>query len=269
MPNEDQGLTDMEPDAADMLDAPRSRAPAVARAATILRLLSAEPRGLGVSEIARRAELVPSTCLHVLRALVEEGFVNFDDHRKTYRTAAGLITLVRAALANSSFPRAVQPVLDRLVDRFPVTAVALEVDGKERMIVVAISRPGGAISLHVDVGNRFPALLSASGRCFAAQSGLDKAALRKKFDALRWDQAPTFDDWYDQVQQARIEKTAVDHGHYVRGLAIAAAALPYSPDGVHRGIALIGFEHQVTGDVLEPLRAALIDAVGEVAGLID
>ena len=54
------------------------RAPAVARAATVLRLLAGEAAGLGVSEIARRVGLVPSTCLHVLRALVEEGFVDFD-----------------------------------------------------------------------------------------------------------------------------------------------------------------------------------------------
>src|SRR5258707_15377875 len=99
-----------------------SRAPAVARAATVLRLLAGERTGLGVSEIARRIGLVPSTCLHVLRALVEEGFVTFDEQKKTYNTGVGLLTLVREAMASNPFPRVVQPVLDEIAAGQQVTA---------------------------------------------------------------------------------------------------------------------------------------------------
>src|ERR1700756_3104689 len=78
----------------DTPDRASSRAPAVSRAASVLRCLAGEQSGLGVSEIARRVGVVPSTCLHVLRALVDEGFVAFDAQEKTYRTGVGLLTLV-------------------------------------------------------------------------------------------------------------------------------------------------------------------------------
>jgi DNA-binding IclR family transcriptional regulator len=269
MPKDRSVETVEEECVAEGADAPTHRAPAVARAATILRLLANTRTGLGVSEIARRVGLVTSTCLHVLRALVEEGLVSFDDEKKTYRTAPGLLMLVRTAIANGSFTRAVQPALERLANEYPVTAMALEVDRQERMIVVAIARSDSAISLHVDIGSRFSGLVSATGRCFAAQLNLDKETLRARFNALRWEKPPRFEDWYADVERARLDKTATDHGNFVRGLTVVATALPLSSDGILRGISAVGFEHQLTERSLRSLRTALIEAANDVARLID
>jgi DNA-binding IclR family transcriptional regulator len=179
-----------------------SRAPAVARAATVLRLLAGERSGLGVTEIARRVGLVPSTCLHVLRALVDEGFLTFDEQKKTYGTGVGLLTLVRDTLAGADFPKAVQPALDDLAAEHHVTAVAVELDSRNRMVVVAQARANSFISLHVSVGSRFPAFTSAPGLCVAATSGLGKEALKRRFEAVRWQKPPRFEDWYADVQRA-------------------------------------------------------------------
>ena len=260
---------DEEIDGGDDTTLPAHRAPAVTRAATILRLLANERGDLGVSEIARRVGLVPSTCLHVLRALVGEGLVSFDEEKKSYRTAAGLLTLVRTAIANGTFTRAVQPVLDNLAQKHPVTAIALELDRQDRMIVVAIARSDAAISLHVDIGSRFPSFISASGRCFAAESGLDKLQLKERFNVLRWEKAPRFEGWYQEVERARADKTATDFGNFVRGLTVVAASLPQSSDGIQRGIAVVGFEHQLTERSLKGIRMTLLEAVREVARLID
>jgi DNA-binding IclR family transcriptional regulator len=244
---------------------PTHRAPAVSRAATILRLLSGERVGLGVSEIARRVGLVPSTCLHVLRALVEEGFVAFDEEKKTYRTGVGLLTLVRTAMSNNSFPQVVQPILDRLACDLPVTATAVEYDRGERMVVVALARSDAFVSLHISIGSRFPAFASATGRCFAAASNLSRAELKERFDVLRWDKAPRFEEWYQDVERARAEGVAIDHGNFARGLTVVAAPVPSTSDRVHRGIAIIGFDHQLTERLLRRLRSDLSSAVEEVA----
>ena len=42
--------------------------PAVVRAVAMLRLLSNSPIPLGVNQIARELDIIPSTCLHILRA---------------------------------------------------------------------------------------------------------------------------------------------------------------------------------------------------------
>src|ERR1700724_1288063 len=66
-----------------------SKAPAISRAAAVLRLLGKSDAPLGVQSIARELGLVPSTCLHVLRALVAEEFVSFDPDTKHYSLEAG------------------------------------------------------------------------------------------------------------------------------------------------------------------------------------
>jgi DNA-binding IclR family transcriptional regulator len=241
------------------------RAPAVTRAAKILKLLANQREGLGVSDIARKVDLVPSTCFHVLRALVEEGFIAFDSERKTYRTSIGLLSLVRASLASSGFQHAVQPQLDRMAARHQLTALAVELDNFARMVVVAISRASNIVSLHVNVGSRFPSLLSATGRCVAAESGLSKAQLKQGFKGLRWERAPKFEDWYAEVKLASSEKVAIDKGNYARGITVLATLLPKTAENVTRGVALIGLDHQMSDALLVQLRDEILDAAREVS----
>ena len=241
------------------------RAPAVSRAASVLRLLAGERFGLGVTEIARRVGLVPSTCLHVLRALVEEGFVVFDEQKKTYKTGVGLLTLVRDAMASNEFPKMVQPVLDELAAKHHVTAVAVEFDARDRMVVVALARSTNFVSLHVNIGSRFPSLTSATGRMVAAASDLSREELAKRFAALRWEKAPRFEDWYAEVERSKVEGVAVDRGNYIRGLTIVSALLPVGIDSAFRGIALIGFDHHMTERTIRQLKDDLIEATRNVA----
>ena len=52
-----------------------NHAPAVTRAIRILELLRTTSDPMRLSEVSSKLELVPSSCLHILRALVEERFV--------------------------------------------------------------------------------------------------------------------------------------------------------------------------------------------------
>jgi DNA-binding IclR family transcriptional regulator len=261
----DQNMTKQSPMSDTEWGAMIHRAPAVARAATVLRLIAGERSGLGVTEIARRVGLVPSTALHVLRALVDEGFISFDTEKKTYRTGVGLLTLIRDAMTNSEFPKAVQPALDQLATDHHMTTVGLELDNRDRIVVVALARSDTYVSLHVNVGSRFPSLISATGRCVAAASGLSKDELRDRFEKLQWERAPRFEQWYAEVEKARAEGASVDRGSYIRGLSIASALLPIGADRVRRGIALIGFEHQMTERTIRTVKDDLIEATRSVA----
>src|SRR5580704_8779767 len=91
-----------------------SKAPAISRAAAVLRLLGKSDRPLGVQAIARELGLVPSTCLYVLRALVAEEFVAFDPDTKRYSLEAGVLTLARQWLRRNRFNDLAQPALDRI-----------------------------------------------------------------------------------------------------------------------------------------------------------
>ena len=114
---------DERPITTDTAAAPRS-VPAVTRAIAILRLLASSRGPLGLNVIASRLGLVPSTCLHILRVLVAEELVTFDVDAKRYTLDAGLLTLARSYLRSSGFAQQVQPRLDEIVRRFPVTALS-------------------------------------------------------------------------------------------------------------------------------------------------
>lgn len=246
-------------------EAAEQRAPAVARAAMVLRLLSAQRSGLGVSEIARRLDLVPSTCLHLLRALVAEGFIAFDDEKKTYRTSAGLFTLARDTMASRDFAKVVQPLLDQFAMSHHVTALAVELDRRDHLIAVAVSRADNFVSIHINMGARFPSLASAAGRCIAAISNESREQLRERFKALTWEKAPSFEDWHREVERARIEGVAVDHGNYIRGISVISALMPPGMDRIVRGITLIGLDHNMTQRAIRQMKDEILSAIHDVA----
>src|SRR5262249_23227325 len=147
---------------------------------------------LGVNALARALGLVPSTCLHILRALAAEQLVAFDPATKRYRLGAGVVTIARHALARGGLADAAPPALDALARRHGVTAVGVQAIGLEHIVVTAISRSDHGLHLHVDIGSRFPALISASGRCIAAFGGHGWAAIERRFRGLRWDRPPSW-----------------------------------------------------------------------------
>src|SRR5689334_5189390 len=61
---------------------PDSKAPAIPRAAALLRALGKGDGPLGLQALGRELGLVPSTCLHVLRDLVGKELVSFDADTK-------------------------------------------------------------------------------------------------------------------------------------------------------------------------------------------
>ena len=217
-----------------------SKAPAISRAAAVMRLLGKSDAPLGVQSIARELGLVPSTCLHVLRALVAEEFVSFDADTKRYSLEAGVLTLARHWLRRNQFTDLAQPVLDRMAQSFGVTMLGVHIVGLDHIIVVAIAQSGQNFQLSTQIGSRFPALISATGRCIAAFGDHPEAKLESKFKTLRWDEPPTFAQWQSQVKQTRAQGYAVDDGNYISGVTVVAAPVWKSRAKLSHALVAIG-----------------------------
>jgi len=217
-----------------------SKAPAISRAAAVLRLLGKSDTPLGIQSIARELGLVPSTCLYVLRALVAEEFVSFDADTKRYSLEAGVLTLARHWLRRNRFNDLAQPVLERLAQAFDVTMLGVHIVGLEHIIVVAVSQSGNNFQLSTQIGSRFPALISATGRCIAAFGEHPEAELESRFSTLRWDEAPTLEQWKAQVRETRARGFAVDNGNYISGVTVVAAPVWKSRAKLSHAIVAIG-----------------------------
>jgi DNA-binding IclR family transcriptional regulator len=241
-----------------------SKAPAISRAAAILRLLGKSEAPLPLQAIARDLGLVPSTCLYVLRALVAEELVSFDPDTKRYALDAGLLTLARQWLRRNQFADLAQPVLDRLSQQFGATMLGVQIMGLEHIVTVAVSQ-GSSFQLNVQVGSRFPALISATGRCIAAVGDIPRAELERRFAKLRWEEPPTFEQWLDQVEQARRQGFGIDEGNYIAGVTVLAAPVWKGPrEGGKRrpshALVAIGIGSALRRNGLEELEIALVAA---------
>ncbi len=176
---------------------------------------------MGVKAIAQSLGMVTSTCLHILRVLVDEGLVKVDT-TKRYSLGMGMLALARSAIDSNSFPAAVQALLDRLSTQWSVTAIGVEVSGLDHMVVLALSHSKIPFRLHVDVGSRFPALISATGRLVAAYSGHPWKEIERRFRSLRWQDAPDLKLWRKELETVRKKGYAMDRGNYISGVTVLA-----------------------------------------------
>jgi DNA-binding IclR family transcriptional regulator len=248
--------------------APRA-VPAVTRGIAILRFLARSTEPMGVNAIARGVGIIPSTCLHILRALVAEEMVAVDPVTKGYSLDAGVVSLARSALRQDGFAGLVQPDLDRIAVRFGITAIGVRVIGLQHMIVVAISHSELAFRLHVDIGSRFPALISATGRCLAAFGGYDDGDIRTGFNALRWDDAPPFAVWRKEVEATWRTGIGIDAGNYIRGVTILATPVLGIGGRMTHGVVAVGLTeqmrhagHETVGDDLKAVAERMTAQLG-------
>ena len=195
--------------------------PAVTRSVAILRLLGKSAEPLGVKAIAQALGIVTSTCLHILRVLVDEDLVAVDANKR-YRLGTGMLALARSVIESNTFVSAVQPALDRLSRRWSVTAIGVEISGLDHMVVLALAHSNMPFRLHVDVGSRFPALLSATGRIVAAYSDRPWSEIERRFRSLRWQEAPDIEVWGKELATVRKKGYSIDRGTYISGVTVLA-----------------------------------------------
>ena len=237
-----------------------SKAPAISRAAAVLRLLGKSDAPLALQAVARELGLVPSTCLYVLRALVAEELVSFDADTKRYALEAGVLTLARQWLRRNQFPDLAQASLDRISQGFDVTMLGVQIVGIDHIIAVAVSQASSNFQLSTQVGSRFPALISATGRCIAAFGNYPPAQLEARFNTLRWDDPPSFAEWMAQVEQTRIQGFGIDSGNYIAGVTVLAAPVWKARGRPSHALVAIGLGSALKRAGLPQLQQAMVSS---------
>lgn len=231
--------------------------PGVTRAVAILRLLGRSPQSMGVKAIADELELVPSTCLHILRALVAEELVRVDTETKRYSLGTGMLSLARSVIETSGFANLAQPVLDGLANEWNVTMIGVETPDIDHIVVLALSRSRAPFRLHVDVGSRFPAMVSATGRLVAAFSEAPWAQIEKRFKAMRWDKPVELATWKREVELARKKGFSIDRGNYMNGVTVIAVPLLDAANRISHTLVATGLSDNFVGAAATDLAMAM------------
>lgn len=241
--------------------------PAVSRAIAIMRLLGQSQGSMGINQIARELDLVPSTCLHILRVLANDQLVAFDPVTKRYTLGVGILSLARRVISQNDFAAVAQPWLTDLSERFGVTLIAVEMAGRG-MVVVSLAQSAAPFRLQVDLGSRFPAFISASGRCFAAFGGFDEEELKTRFATLKWDEPPQYAEWRAQVEATRERGYGLDEEQYIVGVTILAAPFFDHAGHVNRSLVAAGISEKINKAGVAALAAEMLRARDEISELL-
>jgi DNA-binding IclR family transcriptional regulator len=128
---------------------------------------------------------------------------------------------------------------------------------------VAISRGHEPFHIHVDVGSRFPALISATGRCVAAFGDHDEREIEARFRLVRWDRPPSYTRWQREVEQARRAHFSTDMDCYIRGVTVVSAPI-LRGSRVRNLLVVVGLTERLQGKV-ESIGRELVEQAAVVA----
>ncbi|WP_428249570.1 IclR family transcriptional regulator [Ferrovibrio sp.] len=203
--------------------------PAASRTIAILRLLAMSDEPLTLKQISSELKIVPSSCLHILRVLVAESLLVLEPGTKRYQIGIGVLTFASKAMGQDRLLGFLQQETDGIARKYDICAFATKLDG-DRCFVVAVSLPRNTISIHAQLGSRYPVYMGATGICYAALSEADPKAVYQKVKSGKWASLPKQADWLANVQRCRKLGYAIDRENYAAGMTLITAPV-LSRDG--------------------------------------
>lgn len=224
---------------------PRVRpVPAVSRAVAILRALGQFDTPVGVQTLSKQLDLIPSTCLHILRQLVVEDLVTFDEGARKYSLSPGILGLADKMLRRAPMAHNIQPSLDSLSRKMPISAALMQIADEENMVVIGVSkRPEPGIK--VELGTLLSPFMSATGRCVAGLNKYSLRQLRSRFSPLKWANPPSFDRWKEECKLAQLNGYGIDYGNYSVGITVISVPIFNAAGDISHAVIAYGLSAQV------------------------
>lgn len=198
----------------------------------MLRFLAGQPTPVPVERVAAACDLPRSSAYHLLRTMVDEGFVTHlaEDHR--YGLGLAAFEVGSGYARQAPLQRLARRPLADLVDAVGQSAHLAVLHGRDVLYVVEERAPGRP-PLVTDVGVRLPAHLTASGRALlAALPAAQVRALypdRSAFVDRHGGGPASLSALRAVLAETRQRGYATEHGEVTPGLAsVAAAALDHN-----------------------------------------
>ncbi|GAA1542075.1 IclR family transcriptional regulator [Kribbella lupini] len=206
--------------------------PASTRTLRVLTFLATQPGPVPMERIASAVGLPRSSTYHLLRAMIDEGFVVHLPEDKRYGLGVAAFEIGSAYLRHDPLERLARPLLAQLVAEVGHTAHLGVLHGRE-LVYLLKEQPPRPLTLVTDVGVRLPATLTASGRALLA--ALPPAQVRALFPTpesfvRRTDQGPqTLSQLRRLLADERQQGFAIEESHVTAGVtSVASAALDHA-----------------------------------------
>lgn len=239
---------------------------AVRQAVAILRMLGQHPQGLGANETARRTTLNPSTVYNILRTLVDERLVSFDESEKRYRIGIGALQIAGAHEA-LSLVDIFRPELVRIATNFECLTVLWRFTSDDRAILIERVLADTPIRLDIRVVERMPSASGAVGRAYAAAMQWPIDALRAHFAPLRWANPMPFEVYRAEVEEARRRGFGVDVDALYAGITSVGSVAVDHAGRPHFGLSAIMVTRAQSAETINRIGEALAATCQAARGL--
>lgn len=198
----------------------------VAQAFAILRLL-AESDPLTLSDLVRALNLSPSSCLNLLRTLVDQGVIEREPGAKRYRLSHDWATadLFQAGRAQKVIDR-LRPLMAHFAREYAATVGLWKVIPGSRLRLIAHSASDARMRIQLADGQRQPLGGGAVGRALAAAQQLDDSELARRYVEVRWQKPMSLSQYIAEVRHAEAQGFAIDDSIAFAGVCTVAIALP-------------------------------------------
>jgi DNA-binding IclR family transcriptional regulator len=202
----------------------KSQVQVIARAATILRALEEETKGLSLGQIAQRVNLARSTVQRIVAALECEKLVIAATPNGRVRLGPTILRL--AASVRSDFLALARPFLERLSAELHET-VDLAMVKKDHLVFIDQVIGSQRLRAVSAVGETFPLYCTANGKAYLAQlsdAGVEKLVGRA-YEARTPHTLTRLDALLANLAEARRAGAAFDREEHTLGICAVGVAL--------------------------------------------
>jgi len=238
----------------------------LARAISLLNVLTDEDYGLSLSDLSQKAGLAPSTTHRLLTTLQEERFVRFDLERSVWLIGVQAFVVGNSFVRSRDLVAMSRPHMRNLMEESGETVnLAVEDQGEAiylgqvecRQMMRAIAKPGGRVALHCSgVGK---ALLSGM-----TDAEVSKIVQRRGLARFTEKTVDTYVKLRQAMSLARHRSYAFDDEENAIGLRCVAAVIYDEYGHPLAGLSLSGPTARITDDRVPQLGALVVKAADEI-----
>ena len=235
------------------------------RGLRVLEVTAAVGGSATLSEIARKTTLPRSTVHHLLRALVEFGYLVQDGEARPYRLAPKLFRLTGHTWTQEQLAELAMPYLDALSRRTGEgTSLAILRDGV--VTIVAKRESEGPVRVVQEVGAKRPIYCTAVGKALAAwlpERELDGIIARTVFEPKTPRTITRPAAFRRELAHVRATGIAVDNEEHIQGIRCIAIPVRDHSGEVRASLCVVGptsrLPQRRLGEIRQPLARVAAD----------
>ncbi len=229
------------------------------RGLRIIEVIAAINGSATLAEIARKTALPRSTAHHLLRALVEFGYLIQDRSARTYTLGPKLFRLTGRTWTQEQLAEIARPFLDELSRRTGEgTSLAVVRDGT--VTVIAKREPQGPVRVVQEVGARRPIYCTAVGKALAAwlpEQELEGIIGRTAFKRLTARTITSPAAFRRELARIRARGFAIDNEEHIQDIRCIAAPVRDHSGEVRASLCVVGPKNHLPQRRMAEIRQAL------------